>query len=119
MIVKGFEALLIEALIAAKAYGVEETVIQSLNDLFPGSDWSQHAHYMITRALQHGSRRAEEMREASIALSAVMVDPIMSQSTVRRQAMAATHAPMSSDPSLSNILTALIASNSNSSEAAQ
>ena len=39
VMVKGIEALLTESLIPARHYGVEETVLASLSDLFPVGDW--------------------------------------------------------------------------------
>ena len=40
-------------------------MLDSLRDLFPGLDWRTLARYMISRSLQHGRRRAEEMREVA------------------------------------------------------
>jgi len=64
VIVKGMEALVTESLLAARHYGVEGAVISSLDNLFPRPDWPEHARYLISRSLEHGTRRAEEMREA-------------------------------------------------------
>jgi 3-hydroxyisobutyrate dehydrogenase-like beta-hydroxyacid dehydrogenase len=50
VVVKGVEALLAEALLAARHYGVEDEVLASLQDQFPRSDWSGHARYMIARS---------------------------------------------------------------------
>ncbi len=40
-------------------------MLDSLHDLVPGADWPQLARYMISRSLEHGRRRAEEMREVA------------------------------------------------------
>src|SRR5256885_9989776 len=64
VIIKGMEALLAESLLTARRHGVEDAVLASLQDLFPARDWRSLARYMISRSLQHGRRRAEEMREA-------------------------------------------------------
>jgi len=64
VIIKGMESLLTESLVSARYYGVEDQVLNSLHNLMPGLDWRQHSAYMISRSLQHGVRRAEEMREA-------------------------------------------------------
>ena len=69
VIVKGMEALLAEALLTARRHGVEDVVLASLQDLFPVGDWRQLARYMISRSLQHGTRRSEEMREAARTVS--------------------------------------------------
>ena len=65
VIVKGMEALLAESLLTARRHGVEDAVLASLQDLLPGADWRRLARYMIARSLQHGRRRAAEMREAA------------------------------------------------------
>ncbi len=89
VVIKGMEALISESLLAAQYYGVEDDVIASLNNLFPHPDWSEHARYMISRTLQHGARRAEEMQEASRTVADAGVDPWMANATVLRQAYAA------------------------------
>ena len=90
VVIKGIEALISESLLAAQYYGVEDDVIASLNNLFPHPDWRKHARYMISRTLQHGARRAEEMQEASRTVADAGVDPWMANATVLRQAYAAT-----------------------------
>lgn len=88
VVVKGMEALISESLLAAQFYGVEDDVITSLENLFPHPDWREHARYMIARTLQHGPRRAEEMREAARTVADAGVDPWMTNATVMRQAYA-------------------------------
>ena len=48
-------------------------------------NWPRHAHYMITRTLEHGVRRAEEMREAALTVQAAGLEPQMSRATAERQ----------------------------------
>lgn len=88
VIVKGMEALIAESLLAARHYGVEEDVLASLGNLFPHPDWDAHARYMIGRTLQHGTRRAAEMREAARTVAEAKIDPWMSNATALRQAWA-------------------------------
>ena len=85
VIVKGIEAILTESLLTARHYGVEADVIASLDDLFPGPDWTTLARYMISRSIEHGARRAEEMSEAARTVADAGVEPLMSQATVGRQ----------------------------------
>lgn len=85
VMVKGIEALLSESLLAARTYGVEDTVLKSLDDLFPGPDWPTLARYMISRTLEHGTRRAEEMREVARTISEAGLTPHMSAATAERQ----------------------------------
>ncbi len=85
VMVKGIEALLTESLLAARSYGVEDTVLRSLDDLFPGPDWTALSRYMISRTLEHGARRAEEMREAARTVTEAGIEPHMSAATAERQ----------------------------------
>lgn len=89
VIVKGMEALVTEALVAARRYGVEGAVLASLTDLMPHQDWRQFARYMMQRSIAHGVRRAEEMAEAAVTVEKVGVAPVMSRAIAQRQAAAA------------------------------
>lgn len=107
VIVKGMEALITESLLAARHYGVEEDVLSSLETLFPHPDWEAHARYMIARTLQHGTRRAEEMREAARTIADSNIDPWMSKATARRQAWAGALAIESRATDLPSLLDAV------------
>jgi 3-hydroxyisobutyrate dehydrogenase-like beta-hydroxyacid dehydrogenase len=89
VMIKGVEALLTESMLAARHYGVEREVLASLSDLLPIPDWEAKAQYMISRSLEHGTRRAEEMREAARTVAEAGVDPTMSAAIAERQAWAA------------------------------
>ncbi len=89
VMVKGIEALLTESMLAARKHGVEETVLASLKDLFPGADWRKLAQYMISRSLIHGKRRAEEMHEVAHTVSNAGITPHMSAACAERQEWAA------------------------------
>lgn len=91
VVIKGMEALLTESLLAARVWGVEAEVLASLGNLLPGVDWSEHAAYMVSRALVHGARRAEELREAAAMVSATGDEPVMADAVARRQDWAATN----------------------------
>lgn len=93
VIIKGMESLLTEALLAARHYGVEQTVLKSLRDLFPHEDWQRMAAYMISRSLKHGRRRAEEMREAARTVAETGLEPSMSQACATRQDWNVAHRP--------------------------
>jgi len=89
VMIKGMEALLAESLLAARHYGVENTVLDSLRNLFPGENWPVLARYMISRSLIHGRRRAEEMREVAQTVAEVGLEPHMSAASAQRQDWAA------------------------------
>ena len=105
VVIKGLEALLTEALIAARHYDVADEVLASLSNLLPLPDWKETAHYMISRAVEHGVRRAEEMREAARTVEEAGLEPLMSRAVAERQDWAgARHAALAPD------LNALLAS---------
>lgn len=65
VMIKGLEALVIESYTTARHYGVEDAMIATLQETFPGIDWTRQGEYFFSRVAQHGRRRAEEMREAA------------------------------------------------------
>lgn len=93
IMVKGMEALATESMLAAHAWGVQDTVLASLGNLLPADDWAKLAAYLISRSIEHGTRRAEEMREAAATVAAAGVEPLMSLATAQRQDWAPHHAP--------------------------
>jgi 3-hydroxyisobutyrate dehydrogenase-like beta-hydroxyacid dehydrogenase len=89
VLIKGMEALCAEALLSARYHGVEREVLESLRDMFPNQDWHKLARYMIGRSLQHGRRRAEEMREVAKTVAEAGIEPLMSAAAAERQDWAA------------------------------
>ena len=87
VMIKGLEALTTECLSAARQYGVEEAVLNSLHASFPSLGWDDRLpHYLISRVAEHGVRRAEEMGEVVKTLQDVGVTASMSQATQQVQA---------------------------------
>jgi 3-hydroxyisobutyrate dehydrogenase-like beta-hydroxyacid dehydrogenase len=109
VIVKGMEALLAESLLTARRHGVEDAVLTSLEDLFPVGNWRELARYMISRSLQHGRRRAEEMREAVRTVAEAGLEPWMSRGSVERQQWAAEHTDALSEEALTDMLDRMLA----------
>ncbi|OYN95366.1 dehydrogenase [Enemella evansiae] len=64
VVIKGLEAIMVESLTTARAWGVEDAVLDSLAETFPGIDWEQQGDYFLHRVAQHGRRRSEEVAEA-------------------------------------------------------
>jgi 3-hydroxyisobutyrate dehydrogenase-like beta-hydroxyacid dehydrogenase len=85
VMIKGLEALTTECLLAARHYGVEQEVLRSLADTLPHEDWPGLARYVISRALLHGRRRAEEMREVARTVQEAGIEPMLSRSIAARQ----------------------------------
>lgn len=86
VMIKGLEAMVIESLTAARAYGVEDAVLASLEETFPGIDWEKQASYFFRRVIEHGRRRAEEMREAAQTVAEAGLTPWSAAGTAERQA---------------------------------
>ena len=89
VMIKGLEAMLIESFTAARAYGVEDQVLASLAETFPGIDWEKQGAYFFQRVIQHGRRRAEEMREAAQTVREAGLEPWSASGTAERQAWVA------------------------------
>jgi 3-hydroxyisobutyrate dehydrogenase-like beta-hydroxyacid dehydrogenase len=85
VIIKGLESLLAESLLTARHYRVENDVLDSLRDLLKSPDCTALAHYMIGRSIEHGTRRAEEMREVAATVRSAGLDAWMSDACVKRQ----------------------------------
>ena len=85
VMIKGLEALLIESYATARAYGVEDQVLPTLQETFPGINWSEQGAYLFSRVVQHGKRRAEEMREAANTVRDAGFEPWMASATADKQ----------------------------------
>jgi 3-hydroxyisobutyrate dehydrogenase-like beta-hydroxyacid dehydrogenase len=85
IVVKGLEALLVESMTASAEFGVEDRVLASLQETWPGINWQKLAGYMIERVVTHGKRRAAEMREVSETLRSIGMEPTMAAATAVRQ----------------------------------
>lgn len=89
VMIKGMEAMVIEAFTTARAYGVENQVLASLAETFPGVDWEQQGNYFFQRVIQHGRRRAEELRESAATVKEAGLTPWSASGTAERQAWVA------------------------------
>jgi 3-hydroxyisobutyrate dehydrogenase-like beta-hydroxyacid dehydrogenase len=94
VLVKGLEAMIIESFVAARRYGVEDALIASLRETFPGVDWEEQASYFFQRAIKHGRRRAEEMREAAATVREAGLEPFSASGAADRQGWVADLADM-------------------------
>lgn len=89
VMIKGLEAMVIESFTAARAWGVEDAVLASLAETFPGIDWERQGAYFFQRVIQHGRRRAEEMREVAQTVREAGLTPWSAAGTAERQAWVA------------------------------
>jgi 3-hydroxyisobutyrate dehydrogenase-like beta-hydroxyacid dehydrogenase len=84
VMIKGLEALVIESYATARKYGVEDHVIPTLAETFPSIDWQQTGAYFFSRVVQHGKRRAEEMRESANTVSEAGFTPYMAAAIAQK-----------------------------------
>ena len=81
VMIKGFEALTAECLLAARRAGVEAAVLASLQASDPGWVWRDRAAYNLERMMVHGTRRAAEMREVAATLRGLGLPDRMAAAT--------------------------------------
>ncbi|WP_395688374.1 DUF1932 domain-containing protein [Caenimonas koreensis] len=85
IMIKGLEALVIESYTTAREYGVEDHVLPTLAETFPSIDWHKQGAYFFSRVVQHGKRRAEEMREAANTVNEAGFEPFMGRAIADKQ----------------------------------
>ncbi len=86
VMIKGLEAMVIESFTTARFYGVEDAVIASLHETFPGIDWEKQGAYFFQRVIEHGRRRSEEVREVAETVRDAGLVPYSATGTAERQA---------------------------------
>ncbi len=89
VMIKGLEAMVIESFTTARAYGVEDAVLASLKETFPGIDWEKQGAYFFQRVIEHGRRRSEEVREVAETVREIGLTPWSAQGAAERQAWVA------------------------------
>ena len=82
VMMKGLEALVCECVLAGRKAGVIDTVLDSLDDTYPGFDWRRRSAYMLERVMTHGLRRAAEMREVALTVDLLGLKGEMSRASV-------------------------------------
>jgi 3-hydroxyisobutyrate dehydrogenase-like beta-hydroxyacid dehydrogenase len=82
IVIKGLEALVCECVLAGRKAGVDEVVLASLDETFPGFDWKKRSAYMLERVMTHGLRRAAEMREVALTVDLIGLEGAMSRAAV-------------------------------------
>jgi 3-hydroxyisobutyrate dehydrogenase-like beta-hydroxyacid dehydrogenase len=89
VMIKGLEAMVIESFTTARHYGVEDAVIASLQETFPGIEWEKQGAYFFQRVIEHGRRRSEEVREVAVTVREAGLEPWSAAGTAQRQAWVA------------------------------
>jgi hypothetical protein len=78
---KGFMMLLLEMLVAAHKYHVEDDVLKSVKESLTAGDLFEVINGLIARGVIHSERREHEMDEVIATLNALKVDGTMSVAT--------------------------------------
>jgi len=78
---KGFMMLLLEMLVAAHKYHVEDDVLKSVKESLTAGDLFEVINGLIARGVIHSERREHEMDEVIATLNALEVDGTMSVAT--------------------------------------
>jgi 3-hydroxyisobutyrate dehydrogenase-like beta-hydroxyacid dehydrogenase len=89
VMVKGLEALSWECATAARAAGVFDEVMASLDASEKAVGWAERVAYNRERMETHGLRRAAEMEESAKTLQGLGVEPVMTRGTIELQRQAA------------------------------
>ena len=60
-------------------------VLPTLAETFPSIDWHEQGRYFFSRVVQHGQRRAEEMRESAHTVREAGMAPLMASAIAAKQ----------------------------------
>nr|BBH95853.1 6-phosphogluconate dehydrogenase [Thermogemmatispora argillosa] len=84
VVLKGMEALFLEALLAAEKAGVTEQLLASLNASFSDRPLGDLGLYLLERHRRHAQRRADELEEAAATLADWAIEPLVAAGAARR-----------------------------------
>jgi 3-hydroxyisobutyrate dehydrogenase-like beta-hydroxyacid dehydrogenase len=84
VIAKGLEALLVECLLGARRYGIDEAVLTSFGRFMDSRPFRDMANFLVVTDVIHAERRAHEARMSVDALEEAGVDAIMTRATAER-----------------------------------
>lgn len=81
IMMKGLEALYLECMRAAEHYGIEQKILDSVDETIAGRNWTQNANRVIPRTVIHAKRRADEMAQVALTLQEIGMEPTMAAAT--------------------------------------
>ena len=67
-------------------------MVATLQETFPGINWTEQAAYFFMRVAQHGKRRAEEMRESANTVREAGFEPFMAAAIAEKHQWVADQA---------------------------
>ncbi len=83
IMMKGMEALYLECMRAAEHFGIEQEVLDSVDESIAGRNWTQNCNRVMARTVIHAKRRADEMAQVAETLREIHIDPTMAEATER------------------------------------
>ena len=78
---KGIEALYLECMQAARHFGIEDEVLDSVIDSMKGRDWREKCDFNMPRSVIHAKRRSDEMDNVAETLREIGQEPRMAEAT--------------------------------------
>lgn len=84
VIAKGLEALLVECMLGARRYGIDDAVLRSFGQFMDSRSFSEVANFLLVTDVIHAERRSHEARMSVSALEEAGVDPVMTRATAER-----------------------------------
>ena len=85
IMIKGLEALNAECLLSARKLDIDDIILDSLAQDFTNFNWRTRSGYMLERMVQHGKRRASEMREVALTVELLGLNSSMSKAAINWQ----------------------------------
>lgn len=83
IMMKGMEALYLECMRAASHFGIEQDVLDSVDESIAGRNWTENCDRVMPRTVIHAKRRADEMGQVAETLREIGIDPLMAEATER------------------------------------
>jgi len=84
VIAKGLEALLVECMLGARRYGIDEAVLTSFGRFMDSRSFLEIANFLLVTDVVHAERRFQEALMSASAIEEVGVDAIMTRATAQR-----------------------------------
>ncbi|HAT34992.1 MAG TPA: NAD(P)-dependent oxidoreductase [Rhodospirillaceae bacterium] len=78
---KGIEALYLECMQAARHFGIEDEVLDSVVESMKGRDWREKCNFNMPRTVIHAKRRSDEMENVAETLREIGHEPRMATAT--------------------------------------
>lgn len=83
IMMKGMEALYLECMRAASRFGIEQQILDSVDETIAGRNWTENCDRVMPRTVIHAGRRADEMAQVAETLREIDIDPQMAEATER------------------------------------